>query len=145
MADQRLERIIERCRGQGMRRTRLLARLLGILLTDEGPVAVKTLSEHPEIGGQCDPATLYRLLARLQAAGIIRRIGLHERAAYYELVSEDCSDHYDYVVCTQCGRLEALDMHCPVEAMEGEVARRTGYRHLHHELQYYGVCPQCTK
>jgi Fur family ferric uptake transcriptional regulator len=36
-------------------------------------------------------------------------------------------------------------MACPVEKLEREVGRRTGFREVYHELQFYGVCPQCVK
>jgi len=137
-----VDALLARCREAGLRRTKLLERVLAVLLGNREPVAVKTLLETPGLGDTCDPATLYRLLGRLQGAGIVRRLGLHERAAYYELVAGN-AHHRDYVVCTVCGRLQALDMHCPVEPLEAEVARRTGFRHLHHELQYYGICPRC--
>jgi len=127
-----------------MRRTRLLAKVLEILVECDEPVAVKSLLERKSIGGNCDPATLYRLLGRLEKAGIIRRLGLHDRAAYYELISTEEHHHHDYVVCTVCGKLQSLDMHCPVESMEVEVSRRTGFQQLHHELQYYGICPDCS-
>lgn len=130
---------IERVRALGMRRTRLLEDVLLDLAGRSQPVTIGRLGEA--IGGVCDPATLYRMIERLVEAGVIRRIGLHERALYYELVLP--GRHRDYLICTACGAIGDINAACPVDALESELARRTGYTGLHHELVFFGVCPEC--
>jgi len=132
--------LLATCRAAGLRRTHLLERVLAELQAHDEPVNIRELGQARGIRGACDPATLYRLLQRLEAIGLVRRIGLHERAAHFTLHR---AHHHDYVVCRECGDVATLAMDCPVEKLEREVGRRTGFREVYHELQFYGVCPQC--
>jgi len=132
--------LLAACRTAGLRRTHLLRRVLEVLQRQAAPVSISELSSSRGVRGDCDPATLYRLLQRLEAKGLVRRIGLHERAAHYTLRR---GHHHDYVVCRECGDVALLDMACPAQKMEHEVGRRTGFKAVDHELQFYGVCPKC--
>jgi Fur family ferric uptake transcriptional regulator len=134
--------LLAACRAAGLRRTHLLRRVLDVLQSKAAPVSIRELLAAKGVQGVCDPATLYRLLQRLEEKGIVRRIGLHERAAHFTLRR---GHHHDYVVCRQCGDVALLDMDCPAEKLERAVGRRTGFTDVDHELQFYGVCPKCGK
>ncbi|MGF1449798.1 MAG: Fur family transcriptional regulator [Opitutales bacterium] len=136
-----IQLLVDRCRAAGLRRTYLLEAVLRALDGAEGPLSINALLAHPDIQGHCDPATLYRLLSRLEDKGLARRVGLHERAAHFVLHHPEC--HHDLLICVKCGKVQALPMECPVEQLEAEVAHRTGFTKLYHELQYYGQCPDC--
>ena len=73
--------------------------------------------------------------------GILRRLGLHDRAGYFTMKYP--GEHSDYLICRACGSIEELDIACPVEALEMEISRESGYRELYHELEFFGVCPKC--
>ncbi|MGF1485309.1 MAG: Fur family transcriptional regulator [Opitutales bacterium] len=135
--------LLKRCRAAGLRRTQLLETVLRILASATGPLSIHSLRAHPDVHGHCDTATLYRLLSRLEDKGVARRVGLHERAAHFILHHAD--RHHDFVICLTCGKVEAIPMACPIEELETEVARRTGFSKLYHELQYYGHCPDCAR
>lgn len=136
-----VDALIARCRALGMRRTQALDAVLR-LLTDTGrPLTASEIVDSPELKGQCDPATVYRMLVRLEEQGILRRLGLRDRAAHYTI--RHAHTHDDYIVCTRCGTIEELEMECPVEALEAEIARKSGYTNLDHELEFFGVCPAC--
>jgi Fe2+ or Zn2+ uptake regulation protein len=51
--------------------------------------------------------------------------------------------HDDYLVCTKCGRIQRLDISCPVEALERDIEKTSGFTKLYHELEFYGLCPKC--
>ena len=88
-----------------------------------------------------DKATVYRVLVKLEELGFIRRLGLHDRSTYYTLIQ--AGHHDDYLICTQCGRIQRLDISCPVEALEKQIEKTSGFRRLYHELEFYGLCPKC--
>lgn len=134
--------VLAACRAAGLRRTHLLRRVLDVLQSKAAPVSIRELQTAKGVHGVCDPATLYRLLQRLEEKGLVRRIGLHERAAHFTLRR---GHHHDYVVCRQCGDVALLDMACPAEKLERAVGQRTGFTDVDHELQFYGVCPKCGK
>ena len=78
---------------------------------------------------------------KLEELSLIRRLGLHDRSAYYTLLQP--GHHDDYLICTQCGRIQRLDIACPVEALEKQIEKASGFQKLYHELEFYGLCPQC--
>lgn len=142
-SDHPLDEFVQRCRDAGLRRTHALEAVLQLLMAAHRPLSAADIVESPSLKDQCDPATVYRLLTRLEEKGILRRLGLRERAAYYALRHGHC--HEDYIVCTACGMIESLAMDCPVETLEAEISRASGFSELDHELEFFGVCPACQR
>lgn len=132
---------IARCRKAGLRRTKALEELATTLLESDRPMTLSELAASSRLSEQCDKATVFRLLQRLSEHGIVRRLGLHERAAYFTLLVP--GKHSDYLICTSCGSIEAIQAPCPVHQLEDEIREKTGYLNLYHELEFFGVCPQC--
>jgi Fur family ferric uptake transcriptional regulator len=133
--------IIERCREAGLRRTKALEELLTTLMESARPMTLAELAGSARLADQCDKATVFRLLQRLAEHGVVRRLGLHERAAYFTLLIPE--KHSDYLICTSCGSIEAIKAPCPVHQLEDEIRRKTGFQNLYHELEFFGVCPKC--
>lgn len=140
-ASQQLECALQRCRAAGLRRTRALEAVLRRLLSATRPLTLADVAGSPGLKVECDKATVYRLLTRLEAHGIIRRLGLHNRSAYYSMIFP--GHHDDYLICTECGAIEKLDLACPVEKLEAQISRDSGFRKLYHELEFFGICPAC--
>ncbi|MEM9079296.1 MAG: transcriptional repressor [Verrucomicrobiota bacterium] len=136
-----MDKVLDLAGQAGLRKTRLLRVVVEALAEFSRPVTLKELESSEEILSSCDRTTLFRLLKRLQEKGLVRRIGLHERAAFFTLAMP--GGHHDYLVCRSCGRVDVLEIACPVEALESEVAEKTGYSNLYHELEIYGMCPEC--
>ena len=125
-----------------MRRTQALQSVLQLLLESERPLTANEIVESPALRDRVDTATIYRMLLRLEEHAVARRLGFHGRAAYYTI--RHVHRHDDYIVCTQCGAIEELDIECPVEALESQIEQRSGYRNLNHELEFFGICPVCS-
>lgn len=136
-----IQETIERCRTAGLRRTKALEELIRTLLENNRPMTLAELASSEHLADQCDKATVFRLLQRLAEHGIIRRLGLHERAAYFTLLVP--GKHSDYLICTGCGTIESIKAPCPVHQLEDEIREKTGYQNLYHELEFFGVCPKC--
>ena len=132
---------VDRCRDAGLRRTKALEELISTLLESGRPMTLAELATSPRLAEQCDKATVFRLLQRLIEHGIVRRLGLHERAAYFTLLLP--GRHSDYLICTGCGSIEAIKAPCPVHDLEDEIREKTGFRNLYHELEFFGLCPSC--
>ncbi|MGB0292759.1 MAG: Fur family transcriptional regulator [Luteolibacter sp.] len=135
------EIIITRLQKKGMRKTKALVELIQTLLEDNTPRTLAEIHSSKRLIEQCDKATVFRLLQKLVVHGEVRRLGLHERAAYFELLMS--GQHRDYLVCTTCGSIEPIDAPCPVSKLENEIRLKTGYQNLHHELEFFGICPSC--
>ncbi len=138
--DSLVENCVAQLRQRGLRRSRGLEVLLRHLAEHHRPVTLGELAAVPGLDG-LDQATIYRLVMKLEETGLVRRLGLHDRSMYFQLVVP--GHHHDYLVCTQCGKIEDLAIHCPVEALEREIMESSGYRQVYHELEFYGVCPAC--
>ncbi len=135
-----VESCVEQLRARGMRRSRGLVSLLEHLAAHHHPATLAELNQVEDLR-ELDQATVYRLVMKLEEAGLVRRLGLHERATYFQLVVP--GHHHDYLVCTGCGKIEDVDMVCPVEELERKIMKKSGYRQVYHELEFYGLCPDC--
>jgi Fe2+ or Zn2+ uptake regulation protein len=135
--------LIARARAGGLRRTKALEAILTCLADHNRPMTLAELTSCGHLAKKCDKATVFRLLQRLTEKGMVRRLGLHERAAYFTLLIP--GQHRDYLICTDCGSIEAIEAPCPVHQLEEEIRRDTGFVDLYHELEFFGRCPKCVK
>ncbi len=133
--------IADRLRNRGLRRTRALDLLIEEMALRDKPATIADLSQSPRLSENCDPATVYRLLMKLETHGVVRRLGLHDRSTYFILILPN--RHHDYLVCTQCGRISEVDMACPVHTLERKLEKASGFHHIYHELEFFGICPDC--
>lgn len=136
----RLDGLLSECAASGLRRTAALEATLRVLAAAAQPVTLQQISASSAFGVACDPATIYRLVTRLEEKRIVRRIGFHSRAAHYCLRE---SSHQDYLICRDCGTVEILDIACPVEHLEKQIAEESGFSDLEHELEFYGRYLAC--
>jgi len=135
------DEIIQKCKAAGLRKTKSLEELLHTMIEKAKPMTLSDLIETDRLADQCDKVTVYRLLQRLTGAGIVRRLGLHERSAYFALLLPGVCQ--DYLICTQCDSIQTIKTACPVHALQEEIAKSSGYKNLHHELEFFGICPKC--
>jgi len=127
----------------GLKVTRPRSRVLEILET----AGHKHLSAEDvyrcllEEGDDISLATIYRVLAQFESAGIVERHYFDSGTAVFEAMPET---HHDHLVCVRCGRVvEFLDP--LIEERQREVARKKGYKMQDHSLVIYGICddPAC--
>lgn len=135
-----IEALLASCTEAGLRKTEALRSCLAVLAAAHRPMTLQQIADDSHFTTDCDPATVYRLITRLEEHRIVRRIGFHSRAAHYCLRE---SSHQDYLICRDCGSVEVLDIACPVEHLEQQIAKDSGYRDLEHELEFYGRCRAC--
>lgn len=93
------------------------------------------LTEHVSL------ATVYRVLAQLEAAGFLKRSSFQPEKAVYEL--ED-GMHHDHLVCVECGCIQEF-RDATIERRQEDIASERGFRLVEHALCIYGVCSACTK
>ncbi len=136
-----LDNLLERARASGLRRTKALEAILTCLTKCDHPKTLNDFITCGHMSEQCDKATVFRLLQRLTDKGMVRRLGLHERAAYFTLLIPGV--HRDYLICTDCGSIEPITAPCPVHKLQEEIRQETGFQNLYHELEFFGTCPKC--
>ncbi|MCG8600246.1 MAG: transcriptional repressor [Verrucomicrobiales bacterium] len=141
MDSRKVQQAVERCKSKGLRCTKLMGLTIELLVRTGKPLTVSEIISSAEIADRYDQASVYRLMTRLEEKGIVRRLGLRERAASFVL--RHLHEHDDYIVCTSCGVVERVEIDCPVAPLEGIIASASGFRNLEHELEFFGVCPRC--
>ena len=125
---------------RGFKRTHALVCLLREMAADPRP---RTLAEW----GDClslqerNGVTLYRLMLKLEQAGVVRRVNLRERAQCFQLLLAGPAPNY--LVCTSCGGLVQVETPPEVRTLEENLARKTGWKAVRHELEFFGICPSC--
>ncbi|MBQ9258341.1 MAG: ferric iron uptake transcriptional regulator [Neisseriaceae bacterium] len=86
-------------------------------------------------------ATVYRVLAQFEEAGILVRHQFDKNKAVYEL---DRGIHHDHLVCVRCGKItEFCDTR--IEKLQEDVAEEHGYEIIDHAMYLYGTCTECQK
>ena len=135
-----VDEIMVRLRELGMRRTSALSTLLAQMADDHRPKTLAEIARFPGLEGR-DQTTIYRIIGRLEDAGVVRRLGLQGRRNHYELIIP--SHHHDYLVCRDCGKVEEAPTDHRLKDMEEEVMEASGWGKVAHELEFHGQCPEC--
>lgn len=85
-------------------------------------------------------ATVYRALQEMAGAGDLDTV----RRDSGEVLYRQCADthHHHHLVCRQCGRTEEVESP-GVERWAKSVAAEHGFVEINHEVELFGLCPQC--
>lgn len=95
------------------------------------------ITDNLEIG----LATVYRVLAQFEQAGLLTRNFFEAGKAVYELNE---GAHHDHIVCLKCGRVEEFH-DSQIEKRQHAIARQYGFKMVDHTLALYGYCePNCS-
>ena len=84
-------------------------------------------------------ATVYRVLAQFEAAGLVNKHNFEGDHAVFEL---DEGEHHDHLVCVKCGRVEEFVDEL-IEQRQQEIASKAGFKMTDHALNIYGLCGEC--
>ncbi len=90
------------------------------------------LQDHSDVG----LATVYRVLAQFEQAGILSRNHFESGKSVYELNE---GQHHDHLVCLDCGRVEEF-YDADIESRQHEVAKAKGFAIADHALSLYANC-----
>lgn len=92
-------------------------------------------------GEEIGLATVYRVLAQFEAAGLVKRHYFEGSQSIFEISNGNTHDH---IICMQCGKIfEFCDE--LVDQRQREVARSQGFELSDRSLILYGSCtrPNC--
>jgi Fur family transcriptional regulator, ferric uptake regulator len=81
-------------------------------------------------------ATIYRVLAQFEQAGLVTRNHFESGKAVYELNE---GTHHDHLVCLDCGRVEEF-VDAQIESRQRAVAQARGFDLAEHSLSLYAHC-----
>ena len=124
-----------------LKSTRKRRLLLSILQTEHRAMTAEGLLEHALPILPMNVSTVYRTLNTLTEKGILTKSLRKDGRAYFSLQTHD---HYHRLVCNVCGCVIAVDS-CPLQELEEELERQTGFTITGHTLEFSGICPACLK
>ena len=92
---------------------------------------------HPEIGF----ATIYRTLDLFAELDILQKIDFGDGRARYEFSQSDVHHHH-HLICLKCHAVAEFDDDL-LDSLEAEIARKSGFKIVDHQLKFYGYCERC--
>jgi Fur family ferric uptake transcriptional regulator len=90
-------------------------------------------------GEEVGLATVYRVLTQFEQAGLVVRHNFEGGHSVFELSSDN---HHDHIVCVRCGHVEEFSDD-EIELLQKKVADELGFELTDHNLNMYGLCPEC--
>jgi len=133
------EKIIRLLRDEGYRITQPRTVIVDAILAQESGFTADGLYDALRGVAGVGRATVFRTLDTLTRLGYLRR--LHGADGCHQYVRAT-PGHYHHLVCTHCGRVVEFDG-CSVSAMTDTIAAHTQFRIESHNLELFGVCPDC--
>ncbi|MFN0072657.1 MAG: Fur family transcriptional regulator [Chloroflexota bacterium] len=136
----RVSDIVARLRARGHRLTpQRYAVVRALVEGGEHPSAEQLFQRVTDAYPMMSPATVYKTLDTLKAAGEVLEIEFREGPNRYDATMPTPHPH---AVCTACGRIDDVAMDRLDAAMD-EAAAQTAYRVTAYRLDFYGLCPSC--
>ena len=143
-------RMLNTLKEEGYRVTAPRRALLRTLAETREPLSIQEL--HARVNPEPEPdeepeeeinlVTVYRFANLLVDLGLVRRVEFGQGYYRYERDESQEGPHHHHIVCRQCGKVEdfhGCDLHDLTNRLEGD----TGFKIERHQLELYGVCPQC--
>lgn len=143
LSDSLRHEAVSRLRQAGQRATQARMQLVGILARAERPLTIPDILDG---GDGLAQSSVYRNLAVLEQAEVVRRVQGGDEFSRYEL-GEELTEHHHHLVCTGCGTVADFTIPEPLEHSVGraaaEIAAGTGFRATGHRLDLVGLCAAC--
>jgi len=127
--------------GRGLRHTKQRDLVVDAFLATERHVTVQELYDlvrkrRKGVGY----ATVARTVKLMSESGLCRQVDFGDGVLRYEHNYKH--EHHDHLICVKCGRLE--EIYSPeLEEIQRELVTKYGYVQQSHELQIFGLCPEC--
>jgi Fe2+ or Zn2+ uptake regulation protein len=126
-------------REAGYRVTPQRQAILQVLESSDRPLNVEEILSRME-GYRSGIPTIYRNLQQFAEQGWIESIVGNDQAMRY--VRCRSLKHHHHVQCEQCGRMVEVEG-CGIRKALDSMASRSGFQITRHQLQLFGLCPEC--
>lgn len=100
------------------------------------------INDVKQLGGRVSRATVYRTLAHLQDAGLLKQVFFDNKQSYYEVVAG--RQGHDYLICVVTGRVIEFSSE-KLRQLRDEICQEHGFDPISHRFQIFGVSPQARK
>ncbi|MFZ3102323.1 MAG: transcriptional repressor [Desulfitobacteriaceae bacterium] len=132
--------ILRQLKDKGVRFTPQRQAILEFLLrTDTHPTAEDIYQDVKAKFPGVSLGTIYNTLNMLKEHGHILELSYGDMSSRFD---GNPKNHY-HVVCSECGKV--VDYHRPLIQLEQEAEEMTAFQVRGHRLEFYGICPECSK
>src|SRR3984957_18196059 len=92
-----------------------------------------------QLGHRVSRATVYRTLAHLQDAGILKQVFFDNKQSYYDVIVGRHAN--DYLICVTTGNVIEFSSD-KLRKLRDEICRQHGFEPLSHQFHIFGLSPQ---
>jgi Fur family ferric uptake transcriptional regulator len=126
--------------GEKLKFTPERAMILDAVLRKEGLFEAEQLATDVKaLGHRVSRATIYRTLAHLQDAGILKQVFFDNKQSYYEVIAGGRAER-DYLICIQTGQVIEFASE-KLQKLRDEICREHGFDPVSHQFHIFGVSP----
>ena len=97
------------------------------------------VTQLKDVTNKVSRATIYRTLAHLQDAGILKQVFFDNKQSYYEVIAG--RQVHDYLICVATGKVIEFNSE-KLKQLRDEICRQHGFSPLSHRFQILGVSPE---
>jgi len=116
------------------------AMMLDLVLRREGLFHPEQLVDDlKKLDRRVSRATIYRTLAHLQDAGILKQVFFDNKQSYYEVIAG--RQAYDYLICVATGRVVEFSSD-KLRKLRDEICREHGFDPISHQFHVFGLSPE---
>jgi Fur family peroxide stress response transcriptional regulator len=140
--EKRIEQMLAKLRGRDFRITPQRLAVLRILAASEDhPTAEQIYEKVKAEFPTTSLATIYKTIALLKNLDEVLELGFPDGSNRYDGNKPFSHPH---VICTKCKKIMDPEL-INVDELRNEISRRTGFKILHHRLDFFGLCRECQR
>ena len=143
-----IEDLRSRLQEKGCKMTEQRREILQIFLDQPGEHHLSAEDVHSILrsnGSEIGLATVYRSLELLGSMGILLKIEFGDGCSRYELNTTKPDSHrHHHLICVKCHKVIEFDED-KLDELEAEIAKKSGFEILNHEVKFFGYCKECRK
>jgi Fur family ferric uptake transcriptional regulator len=137
-----MQQVRDEARKRGVRWTNQRQIIVETFIATDDHVTAEELHQRVRrLDASVSAATVYRTINLLVEIGVAHKRHFSGGSASFE--SALTKTHHDHLVCMSCGQITEF-VHEPLEVLQDQIAAHHGFRLLHHRMELYGVCRQCS-
>jgi len=125
-----------------MRKTPVVKAVLELMRAAKKPLTVPEIqSLLRDLGFEPNKTTLYRMLEKFQAEGLVDAVLLDPKMVYYEIKTH----HHHHFRCDNCEEIQCIsdpDLETKIHALEDKLTTK-GLTINNHNFSFSGKCPTC--
>lgn len=125
-------------KSHNIRFTRQREAILEIIKDSDEPLTMNQIKS--QLSKDIDLSTIYRTLTLFENKSLIHKIVLQEPV--HNVYDYNRHQHQHHLICIRCEKIEMIE-ECPLGDYEERIAKKTQYTISRHQLDLYGVCPNC--